>query len=454
MKWCGRYLRRKADRLLDEDNPIAAWRAYQRIPRSLLTTEDYWMRGVCCLIGLGDYDRALMQFADANNMRGSPRGKWRVLRGNWIGAIGHVGQIDYVVRMNLLEGGTREDLILYLPRPQNAPNTFYLSQYLPYMTVVNEPGQLPFSSRDMSSMEFDLLAPRTRDGDTKYFWGVAADVYQRWELQQAPPLIRYPQQFAREARRRLAQLGMPQDAWFVTVHVREAASHQSHRKLHELRNAHVADYLPTLEEIVARGGWVVRLGDGSMTSLPVMKNVIDYPFQAATSDWLDIFLLSQNKFHIGSPSGLSYVPGCYGKPTLFANYWPPLNRPWHASDLFIPKMYHHPDGTPFALGEAVRDPYRAVFSLSGLREAVSVKDNDPEDIRLAAIEMLQRIDGGAVYDERDGSMQTAASIIQETNRCYGSARIARDFLRRNPQFVDMSNIDQVATADRAMRAVS
>ena len=64
-------------------------------------------------------------------------------------------------------------------------------------------------------------------------------------------------------------MGLPPDCWFVSLHVREGVGASR-------RDGNIADYLPAIRRITQAGGWVVRIGDASMTKISDVPNLIDY----------------------------------------------------------------------------------------------------------------------------------------------------------------------------------
>jgi putative glycosyltransferase (TIGR04372 family) len=120
--------------------------------------------------------------------------------------------------------------------------------------------------------------------------------------------------------------GITPDDRIVTVHCREAGYRVNER--HDLRNANVVEYLPALKELVEQGYRVIRLGDRTMTPLPVTDGIVDYAISALKSPELDVLLPAMAAFHIGSSSGLSLVPLLYGTPCLFLNWYPFDLLPW------------------------------------------------------------------------------------------------------------------------------
>ena len=115
----------------------------------------------------------------------------------------------------------------------------------------------------------------------------------------------------------LADIGFAPDRPFVTLHVRQHDHGKGARST--VRDCDIQTYLPAIQTLVAEGYSVVRLGDPSMTRLPDMPGVFDYAHFADRQDWLDIYFAANCHFHIGSSSGMSYVPILFNRPTLFTN---------------------------------------------------------------------------------------------------------------------------------------
>ena len=199
----------------------------------------------------------------------------------------------------------------------------------------------------------------------------------------------------------LEKAGVPRGAWFVALHVRDIRWRGTTAGLQAIRNADTASYLPAIDEITRRGGFVIRMGDADAPPLPPLAKVIDYGRSDMRSDWMDIFLLARSRFVLGSASGPIFVPPLYGVPCVLTNWWPPGMRPWHASDIYIPKLPKRAaDGAYLTLSETLREPVAYCHSLRHLakREGVTVEDNEPDIIRGAVAEMLSRLDGNTGDD--------------------------------------------------------
>jgi len=201
----------------------------------------------------------------------------------------------------------------------------------------------------------------------------------------------------------LAELGVPADAPVVTIHVREGGYNDNVASVMRLRDARFDSYGEAIRRLVVTGFTVVRLGDDSMAPAPATEGLIDYPFSDAKSDWMDIYLASRCRFHIGTSSGMSFIPLMFGRPVLFTNF------PTLAHLVCTPATVTLPKLLTTAAGEVV--PFEAYCRGHGdILEAsdtvmhdLSVADNAPEDLAEAAAMMVEHIDpetGRAAFPEQ------------------------------------------------------
>jgi putative glycosyltransferase (TIGR04372 family) len=267
---------------------------------------------------------------------------------------------------------------------------------------------------------------------------LASRAHRRWHEEKRGPLLELPPEVTARGLALLEKAGLPRGAWFVALHVRDIRWRGTTAGLQAIRNADTASYLPAIGEITRRGGFVVRMGDAHAPPLPPLANVIDYRGSDMQTDWMDVFLLARSRFVLGSASGPVFVPPLYGVPAVLTNWWPPAMRPWHASDIYIPKLPRRAaDGAYLTLSETLREPVSYCHSLRhlGAEVGVAVEDNDPELIRDAVAEMLGRLDGGASSDADVADLRMRADRIYEAHGHFGMAKLSRGFLRRHGDFV-------------------
>ena len=168
-----------------------------------------------------------------------------------------------------------------------------------------------------------------------------------------PPLFALRPDHALQGEACLRAMGVPEDAWFVCVHVRERGYSPSDQGHHAYRDADIGNYRSAMEEIVRRGGWCVRMGDASMTPLPPMPGLVDYATSSFKSDLMDVILCAQCRF--GTSSGLFLVSSAFGVPSALSNM-----APLGCSYAHFRKGHFHPEAVSLRrwASDTVHSPHR------------------------------------------------------------------------------------------------
>ena len=233
-------------------------------------------------------------------------------------------------------------------------------------------------------------------------------------------------------RARLAEMGVPQDAWFVAIHAREGGYSPGDETTHAHRNADIASYGLAIQEIRARGGWVVRMGDPSMTP---MEGVVDYALSPLKADWMDLWLCAHSRFLLGTSSGLIMLAAIFQRPCALVNMAPHGSaygvRP---GDISIVKGAVRADGTVMPLAQVFdsglsRQRYAYVFEERGVR----LQNNSAEEVRDLTVEMLDRLEGRFETTPEDDDLQRRfRALLTPHDYAFGAAaRLGRDWLRQN-----------------------
>jgi putative glycosyltransferase (TIGR04372 family) len=428
-----------SESFLQNDQPEAAWKFFSQCLKISTDPSHFFVGALCLIVGLGRFKEGVSVFAQSNALRrkkaaalGLNASSIRFLDHTWVGSFGHIAELDYPIKLGLLEGRRRDDTILYVRPGAAIANRFLLEQWRPHLKIVEKEAELPMPLDSMRALAFDFRGPQLADGSTVHYWHAAANVYRRWHAENRKPIVTLAPDTDRRGRLALESVGVPYDAWFVTLHVREAASKNLHASLHNVLNASIVDYLPAIKEITGRGGWVLRIGDTAMTPLASMPNVLDYSHSDIRSDWMDVYLLSRCRFFLGTSSGPAYVPQDYGVPCVLTNWWPPAQRPWHPQDIFIPKLYRTvKDGSILSLSRSLAEPFGYCNSVDYLSNKydVVVEANSPNDIHAVTCEMLDRLDGTYHFTEDDQDRQKRADQIYQSNGGHGMGSIGSDFLK-------------------------
>jgi len=247
----------------------------------------------------------------------------------------------------------------------------------------------------------------------------------------------------------LEKLGLPGDAWYVTLHVREPGYRGETREntTENWRNANPLDYLKACEAVTKAGGWVFRMGDPSMTPLPPMAQVIDYAHHEIRCDWMDIFLGATNRFLITNGSGYQRVPGYFGVPSILTDY-PGFTAYFsmRSKDLFLPRWKKgNQSGELLSFEEYMSPPVSMHWSLKSFQDAgLTWVENTPEELEVVTEEMIVRTDRGGFASIPDDSLQKRFKELAEAcGLKYGNhpvkafAPISRDFLARHADLLEI-----------------
>lgn len=225
----------------------------------------------------------------------------------------------------------------------------------------------------------------------EFRWEVAEGYRWAEELQKPLAVGLKAEKRARAHAARL-QMGVPENAWFVGLHVREPGFYND-KEEYTCRNATIANYLPLIREITARGGWVVRLGDKSMTPLPPMERVVDYPHTRFKSDLMDMYLLSECRFYVGMSSGILDTAFLFQRPMLITNMTNmTFVYPRRPADRGLPKHIYSKSKKRFlSVREMLDAPFKAQH-FHTLGEDFAMHENTPEELREAVVELMDGLE--------------------------------------------------------------
>ncbi|HJZ58471.1 MAG TPA: TIGR04372 family glycosyltransferase, partial [Gemmataceae bacterium] len=197
------------------------------------------------------------------------------LMDDWVRLIGHLALLDLVVKATRM-GWLRCEQIILLGTPGGTANVPYLDYFRPHIHVVRaaRPGgalvHLANALGRRVAGAIDLP-----DGTGEYFCNALGLIQEAWEAGGGEPLLRLSAADRAFGEANLRAMGVPEEAWFVCLHVRSAGFHREHGIDHQAhRNADIRSYLPAVEQITRRGGWVVRLGDPAMEPFPPTPGVV------------------------------------------------------------------------------------------------------------------------------------------------------------------------------------
>lgn len=240
-----------------------------------------------------------------------------------------------------------------------------------------------------------------------FSWQVVHSYDWREQIKRYLPVRLRKESFDRAQKIR-SEMGIGKEDWFVCLHVREGGFRNDWNR-REWRNATIDNYIPAIKTITEAGGWVIRMGDNTMTPLPKMDRVIDYSHSPFKSDFMDIYLISACRFYIGSQSGILDVTVLFKKPLIIPNmvFWT-FGSLYNRGDLGITKhVYSYSKGRFLSVKEMFEGSW-SMQELSGsLGEDYKMYENSPEEIKTLVCEYM---------DSENSGVKKLTSLQEEANR--------------------------------------
>jgi putative glycosyltransferase (TIGR04372 family) len=205
------------------------------------------------------------------------------------------------------------------------------------------------------------------------------------------------------------KIGLSSSPWYVCLHIREAGyAKLLDDDITEFRNSDINTYISAIEYITGMGGFVVRMGDESMTPMPDLPGVIDYATSKFKSDENDFILMSYCDYFIGSNSGANWIAIVQQRRILAVNVAPmAVAKIWTSNDLAVPKLHlRKSDGSELPFREIFdRDIADYQMSYKFENSGVYVVDNSEDEILNAVIEFHNIVINGGHFSEDQKKLQ-------------------------------------------------
>lgn len=233
-----------------------------------------------------------------------------------------------------------------------------------------------------------------------------------------------------------SKMGIRKEDWLVCLHVREGGFRNDWDR-RAWRNATIDNYIPAIKAITEAGGWVIRMGDNTMTPLPKMDQVIDYPFSPFKSDLMDLYLISECRFYIGSHSGILDVALLFNKPVIIPNMvdWT-FGHFYKRSDLGITKhVYSFSQRRFLSIKEMFEGPWSMQELFGSLGEDYKMYENSPEEIKTLICEYMDSAKVGVkklspLQEEANRQRILQAYRLFEEGKVHGDADDLRNIVTK------------------------
>ncbi len=358
---------------------------------------------------------------------------------DWGWGIGHTSHLDQLVRLRELGLLSPERRVLVLS-PEDGANKHYLNywrRHLDFMVVSRHEANVMRTVMQPLAEKLTGFELKTGFATLYEAWNIAGD---QWGKEKRAPLLSIDPRDESRGKDILKKWGMPDGAWFVALHVREYDAYTpNHNRLRAAPNADISTYLPAIRAIIARGGWVIRMGDSSMSELPGLPRLVDYANSGEKSEWMDVFLWASCKFFIGTSSGPLTVPVSFGVPVLYTNccgigFSPALGR-----SLVLPKLfYSKSEQRLLTVDEILASPYGWTVSLP--EGDIELLDNSPREILAGVEEMFALLEGGSEAFYTLSELQAEFSRRRDHYGRNASTPISHSFITSHQDLLGKSHV--------------
>jgi putative glycosyltransferase (TIGR04372 family) len=245
----------------------------------------------------------------------------------------------------------------------------------------------------------------------------------------------------------LAAMGVPTDMPFVGFHARDAAylratlPRQDWRG-HDYRDCDIERFRPAANELTRRGYVALRMG--AIVEQPFDTSnprVIDYATRYR-SDFLDIYLLANCAFFLGTESGICRVAQAFRRPVAFANWTLFAYNDYSGPrDLFTPRRFWLKRERRFmTFNEIILASAVSTFQRTEQYEAFGLElvDSTADEVTALVVEMDGRVKSTWHTTDEDEHLQgrfRQLFAVREPARAI-RARIGAEFLRQNRELLE------------------
>ena len=252
----------------------------------------------------------------------------------WTQSIGHFIYLDGFIKGVLL-GILDYDTVRFSEEPKSIiSNKFLYKMY-------KESMEKNFSFSNKNEYTFskpNMDAWRTKGNKFTFSHKLCVKIQKIWSEKGNKPLLEITDDQIKIGDKFISKIFDNKKKWFCTLHVREPGFRfNDHLWLDTGRNAEIKNYKKGIAYISKQKGFTIRMGQKENKKAN-FKNYFDYGRSKYKSDFLDIYLISKAKFHIGTSSGLSFIPLIFGKNK---NIYTNLSQPFFIhlpGSIGIPKL--------------------------------------------------------------------------------------------------------------------
>ena len=319
-----------------------------------------------------------------------------------VGSLGQHKKLEMLIKSNMLGLRKEKKQIIVFPENYKLTNTTLYSYFQRYFVEIIDTELYNSLKIFQSYLELPLEVSLPLNIGFPHEEIAGNIIEQKWDYENRPPLFKIKEDHFKKGVKILEGLGLPKNAWYVTLHMREDGYKGLHSKYADIRNVDPSTYLGAIEEIAKKGGWVFRMGDHHMSHFPEHPNVIDYAHHPINSEFMDIFLGATCKFCLATSSGYYVIPRLFGIPILLTNSSPHPYWSMRKFDLFLPNFLENKkDKTLLDWESYFSSPIAWYGMIENYEKAgLEIIRNTTEEITNATKEIILRIDGEYNYKNK------------------------------------------------------
>ncbi len=342
------------------------------------------------------------------------------------GHIGHAGALEYIVKGQKLETISDERRVVVVDSKWggNLSHLKYFDKFLDIRILRSDQVKLITELSPVNQEYLSLLKMRDSFMD---LYSAANSIQLKWEELALGSLLSLSEADQEYGLNCLKLLGLSDNDWFVALHVR-SGDNRLHRSA---PNADIETYREAVNEIIKRGGWIIRMGHKGMKPFGGHPRIIDYANSDFKNSRMDVYLWASCKFMIGTSSGPLIIPTSFGRPVIHSNA-PAIGLiVMQPRSIMLPKLYwSNRKNRLFTFQELFNNPLG--YSVSSAVPGLDYKmiDNSPKDLKLSVIEMFDMIESKSFNLSQN---QEYFSSLQRLNGSTSRGVISDSFLKQYPQ---------------------
>lgn len=346
--------------------------------------------------------------------------------------IGHLAtEVDTFLKAQQLNLLPKKRYFILAP-PHKVSNPHLLNYWRPHIRVVENPVfcfLLEMVTRHYFARSNSSLHAVSFFGTQEIY-----RINQLWGNR--PPVLALNAADKNWAEQALIELGIPKHTWFVCMHVREGGFLPHNESIQAHRNASIDNAMLAMEEIVRRGGVVIRMGDPTMKKLSSFPGIIDYAHHPLKSDRMDVVLCAKAKFFFGCTSGLAFLSAIFGVPVAHANMIPMETLGIRPGDISIPKLlWSNQHNRYLTFKEVMASDIGGYFFTHQYTQAgIRADENTPQELCDLAQEMLDRLENKWTIAPSDTHLHAQfMTLFRPGHYSYGAASAAGILFLRQHQ---------------------